>query len=75
MQTELVVFDIAGTTVTDNDNVNDAFRGAFDKEGYPVAPVDINHVMGYRKMEAIRILLERFYPEQLNNVELIQGYS
>ena len=72
MKIELVVFDIAGTTVTDNDNVNDAFRGAFEIEGYPVALADVNHIMGYRKMEAIRILLERFYPAQLNNEELIQ---
>ena len=72
MKFELVVFDIAGTTVTDNDNVNDAFRGAFEIEGYPVALADVNHIMGYRKMEAIRILLERFYPAQLNNEELIQ---
>jgi hydroxymethylpyrimidine pyrophosphatase-like HAD family hydrolase len=46
MQTKLVVFDIAGTTVTDNDNVNDAFRGAFEKAGYPVALAAVNHVMG-----------------------------
>ena len=72
MQTQLVVFDIAGTTVTDNDNVNDAFRGAFEKAGYPVALADVNRVMGYRKIEAVSILMERFYPEQLENFELIQ---
>ncbi len=69
---ELVVFDIAGTTVTDNDSVNDAFRGAFEKAGYPVTLAEVNYIMGYRKMEAIKILLERFYPEQLNNAALIQ---
>ncbi|MEO6546363.1 MAG: HAD hydrolase-like protein [Ferruginibacter sp.] len=68
---ELVVFDIAGTTVTDNDNVNDAFRRALEKEGYPVAHEDVNHIMGYRKIEAIKILLEKFYPDELNNNELI----
>ena len=72
MQTQLIVFDIAGTTVTDNDNVNDAFRGAFEKAGYPVALADVNHVMGYRKIEAISILLNRFYPTEVNNFELIQ---
>ncbi|MEP7110573.1 MAG: HAD hydrolase-like protein [Ferruginibacter sp.] len=72
-KTDLVIFDIAGTTVTDNDNVNDAFRGAFEKEGYPVSLADVNHVMGYRKIEAIKILLKRFYPEQLKNDELIRN--
>jgi len=72
METELVVFDIAGTTVTDNNNVNDAFRGAFEKAGYPVALAEVNYIMGYRKIEAIKILLEKFYPAQLNNEQLIQ---
>jgi len=69
---QLVVFDIAGTTVTDNNNVNDAFRGAFKQVGYPVALEEVNYIMGYRKIEAIKILLERFYPEQLSNGDLIQ---
>ncbi len=71
MKIELVVFDIAGTTVVDNNNVNDAFRGAFEKAGYPVALKEVNYVMGYRKIEAIKILLEKFYPEALNNEILI----
>lgn len=68
---KLVVFDIAGTTVTDNNNVNDAFRGALEKAGYPVSPSEVNYIMGYRKIEAIKILLERFYPEQLSNEKLV----
>ena len=72
MQTALVVFDIAGTTVTDNDSVNDAFRGAFENSGYPVALADVNHVMGYRKIEAIRILLQKFHPTQVDNETLVQ---
>ena len=70
---QLVVFDIAGTTVTDNNNVNDAFRGAFERAGYPVALEEVNYIMGYRKIEAIKILLERFYPGQSNNEDLIQA--
>ena len=68
---QLVVFDIAGTTVTDNDSVNDAFSGAFEKAGYPVVPAEINFIMGYRKIEAIKILFEKFYPDQLTNEALI----
>ena len=69
---QLVVFDIAGATVTDNNSVIDAFRGAFEKAGYPVALEEVNYIMGYRKIEAIKILLERIYPGQLNNEDLIQ---
>lgn len=62
MKIELVVFDIAGTTVADNGNVNQAFRGSLEKAGYPVPEAAVNHVMGYRKIEAIKILLKQFYP-------------
>lgn len=72
MYTALVVFDIAGTTVTDNNSVNDAFRGAFEKAGYPVALAEVNYIMGYRKIEAIKILLEKFYPEHIKDEPLIQ---
>ena len=69
---EMVVFDIAGTTVTDNNNVNDAFRGALEKSGYPVAADEVNYIMGYRKIEAIKILLERFYPAELQNEAMVE---
>ena len=72
MKVALVVFDIAGTTVTDDNSVNDAFRGAFGKSGYPVALTEVNYIMGYRKIEAIKILLQKFYPGQVDNEELIQ---
>jgi phosphonatase-like hydrolase len=73
MQTSLVVFDIAGTTVTDNNNVNDAFRKSFETAGYPVPLSDVNKVMGYRKIEAIKILLQQFYMDQVGNEELIEA--
>ena len=73
MKIELVVFDIAGTTVADRDNVNDAFRGAFEKAGLPVAADEVNQVMGYRKMEAIRILLQKFYAPKAMDEDLIQS--
>jgi len=71
MAFQLVVFDIAGTTVTDQQNVHDAFRGAFEKLAHPVTTPAVNHIMGYRKMEAIKMLLQQFYPAQLNNDLLI----
>ena len=72
MKIDLVVFDIAGTTVADKGNINDAFREAMNKSGYPVTIASVNHVMGYRKKEAIQILLEKFHPVKAGDVALIE---
>lgn len=55
---ELVVFDMAGTTVHDGDAVNAAFRAALAAAGVSAEPALVNTVMGLHKPEAIRILLE-----------------
>jgi phosphonatase-like hydrolase len=55
---ELVVFDMAGTTVFDGDAVNAAFRGALKTHGIEVDSNLIDSVMGFYKPDAIRILLE-----------------
>ncbi|PZX62871.1 HAD hydrolase-like protein [Hydrotalea sandarakina] len=60
MPIELVVFDIAGTTVADNGNINQTFRDAFSKAGLSVAPEDVDKVMGYKKIEAIEIILQQY---------------
>ncbi|MDP1763224.1 MAG: HAD hydrolase-like protein [Sediminibacterium sp.] len=62
MNIELVVFDMAGTTVADNGNVNDSFRHAFASEGIIVNAADINKVMGYRKIEAVKTILAKYAP-------------
>jgi phosphonatase-like hydrolase len=54
---ELVVFDIAGTTVHDGDGVSNAFRAALDTAGFCPEPTDVRRVMGLPKPEAIRRLL------------------
>jgi phosphonatase-like hydrolase len=54
---ELVVFDMAGTTVHDGDAVNGSFRAALAGAGIEVAPARVNAVMGLAKPEAIRRLL------------------
>lgn len=54
---ELVVFDIAGTTVKDGGEIAIAFQKALDEFGYGVAVERINPLMGYKKTEAIRRLL------------------
>ncbi|RTL58629.1 MAG: HAD family hydrolase [Sphingobacteriales bacterium] len=71
MAIELVVFDIAGTTVTDKGNVKESFLKAFKQAGYPVPEEVVNSVMGYRKVDAIKMLLEKYYPPQKENEILI----
>jgi len=61
---QLVVFDIAGTTVADKGDIAIAFIDACKKYGYEVAVEEVNKVMGFRKKDAIKTLLEKFYPEQ-----------
>ena len=55
---DLVVFDLAGTTVADDDSVNRAFREALRNAGLDVRPEAVNAVMGLPKPEALRILIE-----------------
>lgn len=57
---ELVVFDIAGTTVRDNGSVADAFIAAFRDFGFEMPRNEVKKVMGFRKMDAIAMLLEKF---------------
>jgi phosphonatase-like hydrolase len=54
---ELVVFDMAGTTVEDGDAVNASFRAALAGAGIEADPAAVNAVMGLPKPEAIRLLL------------------
>jgi len=56
----LVVFDIAGTTVSDAGNINDCFRDAFAEAGIEVGSEEVNTVMGYRKIDAVRIIVEKY---------------
>jgi phosphonatase-like hydrolase len=67
---ELVVFDIAGTTVRDSGNVAQAFIAAFREFGFAIPPAEVKKVMGFRKIDAIAILLEKFASEQKDD-ELI----
>lgn len=59
MAIELVVFDIAGTTVDDGDAVNRCFRAALAGAGLTVSHAAANEVMGLPKPVAIRTLVER----------------
>jgi phosphonatase-like hydrolase len=55
---KLVVFDMAGTTVTDNGQVAQAFIDAFKTFNLDISADAAGRVMGFRKKEAISILLE-----------------
>jgi phosphonatase-like hydrolase len=59
MNIQLVVFDIAGTTVMDRGNINEAFRTAFSNAGFKADAADVDKAMGYRKIDAIKMLLDK----------------
>jgi phosphonatase-like hydrolase len=58
MTIALVVFDIAGTTVVDDDGVNRCLREALAHAGLAVPADRVNAVMGLPKPVAIRTLAE-----------------
>lgn len=59
MKIELVVLDMAGTTVRDDDAVNVCLREAMHAAGESVSRDEVNEVMGIAKPVAIRKLLEK----------------
>ena len=56
----LVVFDIAGTTVVDHGEIATAFQSAMKEYGYDIPEDKIYPLMGYKKTEAIRVMLESY---------------
>ena len=58
MAIKLVVFDMAGTTVEDKDNVHASLIHAFKKFDYNILREDANKVMGIPKPVAIEQLLK-----------------
>jgi phosphonatase-like hydrolase len=57
MPIELVVFDMAGTTVNDEDSVSRCVQAALGAVGVAVTVDEVNEVMGIPKPEAIRSLV------------------
>jgi len=75
---ELVVFDLAGTTVHDGDSVGSTFQAALAARGVEADPAAIAAVMGLPKPEAIRILLKQFgqprgLPDTAENIDAIHA--
>jgi phosphonatase-like hydrolase len=69
---KLVIFDIAGTTVNDPGNVAGTFIQSFRDNGFDVSDEEVNLVMGFRKDEAIGIVLDRknisYNPQLIINI-------
>jgi phosphonatase-like hydrolase len=57
MTTQLVIFDLAGTTVHDPGVVNRCFLEALRAAGLDAHPAEIDAVMGLPKPEAFRLLI------------------
>jgi len=66
---QLVVFDIAGTTVADNGQVAEAFMEAFLTTGIQLPVEEVKKVMGFRKIDAVRLLLDKFSPDSPSGAE------
>jgi len=59
MAYRLVVFDMVGTTVADDNAVGIAFQQAFRNKGYEISLEDVNPLMGYHKPFVIQMVLEK----------------
>ncbi len=57
---QLAVFDISGTTVKDKGEITEAFEKTFQQKGHNIPKEKIAAVMGYKKTDAILMLLEEF---------------
>jgi phosphonatase-like hydrolase len=74
MPIELVVFDIAGTTVKDKGEIAIAFQIALKEFGYDIPKSAILPLMGYKKPEAIRMMLDEYeLDEKVVTHELIDA--
>lgn len=69
MPIELVVFDMAGTTVRDRNFVGIAFQQAMRSQGYDIAIENVSPLMGYEKPLAIKMMLEVREPDKLKITE------
>lgn len=60
---KMVVLDMAGTTLKDENNVAEAFQKAMKNYGYEIPIGIINPLMGFKKTEAILMMLEEYEPD------------
>jgi phosphonatase-like hydrolase len=67
MSVQLVVFDLAGTTVKENFDVQRILKNAFAKSRLEITIEQANKVMGIPKPVAIRQLLEQLKHDSIND--------
>lgn len=70
MSIKLVILDMAGTTIRDENVVRDSFITAFRNSGVRVTPEEVDPLMGYHKPAAIHSLLSK---HNLENDKIIAG--
>jgi phosphonatase-like hydrolase len=74
MQIELVIFDMAGTTVNDEDGVNRCVREALAAAGITTTREAVNRVMGIPKPIALAHLIENSnHPDLLARLDAIHA--
>ncbi len=74
MNYELVIFDMAGTTVNDDDGVNRSVRAALAHVGITVTREAVNEVMGIPKPEALsRLIAASDHPEKVADLDAIHA--
>ena len=72
MRCSLAVFDLARTTIVDDDAVSGAFLHALEPQGLELTPSDVRAVMGQSKTEAnSRLLRERGAPATTERVQVL----
>jgi phosphonatase-like hydrolase len=74
---ELVVFDMAGTTIEDRGQVIDSFRQALHTNGIQVTPEELQKWRGAAKREVLRFFIQRqFGDDDLGNRRRVeQAYA
>ena len=70
---ELVVFDMAGTTIDAGDDVAEVFRATLARWSVPVTGEQIAAVRGASKRQAMADLLERHAPDRLRDLDAIHS--
>lgn len=69
---ELIVFDLAGTTVNDNKDVHRVLQRVFKKIHIRITIDEANKVMGIPKPEAIKILLQQHQYPYISNLLILE---
>jgi phosphonatase-like hydrolase len=70
---QLVVFDLAGTTVEDNGVVLQSLVETTAAYGLPSTLEELNALMGRNKREVFGLLAQRLYPARLAEAERLAG--